>query len=97
MLAGRDRGERMRTKAEVDKLDAADAEVRVVIPTRLWSVNTSFFLGLFANSIVQLGADGFRAKYKFEGKDIRSLMDTSIRVAVNEQQPLALMSTSRDR
>ena len=50
--------------------DRAGDAVTLVIPKDTYSVNMSFFLGLFANSIRQLGKQEFYKRYQFEGDAI---------------------------
>lgn len=83
ILAGRDRGERARKEEKLDSLDRAEeVEVTVVIPEHIYSVNSSFFLGMFDRSIRALGAEGFRRRYKFVGPDADSMRDEGIRMAL---------------
>jgi hypothetical protein len=65
LLSGRDAGIAARAHFHLDKLDAQDVPVEVVIPDEVFSLNTSFFLGLFGDSVRSLGPEGFRKKYRF--------------------------------
>ena len=68
---GRERGEKARNKLKLDEIDFSDKVVDVVIPDDTYSVNSSFFLGLFGKSIRNAGnRDNFLGKYKFICKDI---------------------------
>jgi len=69
VFSGRDRGRLLRKELDVDALDLSDERVEVSIPMDTFGVNQSFFLGLFAKSVGRLGAEGFEAKYKFEGPE----------------------------
>lgn len=88
VLAGRDRGEVVRQTAEVAKLDETPAPVEVRVPTDLFAVSSSFFLGLFADSIRRLGEAGFRAHYRFTGKRIDRVREDGIRMALLEASAL---------
>jgi len=87
VLAGRDRGEEVRRTAQVAQLDHAEGVVEVRVPTDLFSVTSSFFLGLFGESIRVLGDEGFRQHYRFTGKPIDRVREDSIR-SVGMTSPL---------
>ncbi len=65
LLSGRDAGLAARRHFNIDKLDATDGPIKVLIPDEVFSMNTSFFLGLFGDSVRALLPDGFRKKYRF--------------------------------
>ena len=66
VLSGRPRGEECRQLFDVASLDDQPAKVTVRIPQDIYSMNTSFFLGLFGESVRALGKEGFREKYRFD-------------------------------
>jgi len=66
VLSGRERGIECREVFKVDSLDRAPASVVVSIPRDIYSMNTSFFLGLFGESVRALGKEGFVSKYEFD-------------------------------
>jgi hypothetical protein len=70
VLSGRDRGNECRKRFEVDRLDKSPETVDVIIPDRIYSLNTSFFLGLFGESVRKLTKAGFLQKYHFEGEPV---------------------------
>lgn len=90
VFAGRERGEEVRRKAELDILDERTdvSVIEVLVPLDVFSVNSSFFLGMFGPSVRKLGERGFRAKYRFSGKDISGTVDEGIREALNRESPL---------
>jgi hypothetical protein len=65
LLSGRDSGLAARKRFNVSKLDSSNEPVTVVIPDEVFSMNTSFFLGLFGDSVRALGPTRFRQKYTF--------------------------------
>jgi hypothetical protein len=65
LLSGRDSGVAARQRFNVAKLDRGIGEISVLIPDEVFSLNTSFFLGLFGESVRVLGEDGFRKRYRF--------------------------------
>src|SRR6185437_6247461 len=67
LLSGRDSGVAARQHFGVGKLDRSPGGVDVIIPDEVFSMNTSFFLGLFGDSVRFLGPEQFRTKYRFVG------------------------------
>lgn len=57
----------MRAQLRLNSHDGKGDFVNVVIPEDTYSVNMSFFLGLFANSIRTLGKQEFNRRYTFQG------------------------------
>ena len=88
VFAGRQRGEEVRSKAGLGRLDLADVRVSVVIPDDTFSLTSFFFLGMFGPSIRALGRDGFRAKYCFSGPDFGDLIQDGIDEALRTSSPL---------
>jgi hypothetical protein len=70
VLSGRERGYECREMFHVSKIDTDPETAVVLIPRDIYSVNTSFFLGLFGDSVRALGREKFREKYSFECDDI---------------------------
>lgn len=66
VFSGRERGVAARAKFDLRRLDRESGTVTVVIPLGTYSMNMSFFLGMFGDSVRELGRDGFRQKYSFE-------------------------------
>ena len=88
VFAGRERGEKVRHAAQLGLLDEQDVCVTVFVPEDIFSVNSSFFLGMFGESVRRLGEEGFRAHYRFEGKDISDTVEDGIREAIASVSPL---------
>jgi hypothetical protein len=89
ILAGRERGHRARTAERLDAVDRkADEMVKVVVPEEVYSINSSFFLGMFEKSIVDLGEAEFRRRYLFEGDVAISARNEGIRIARLFKRPL---------
>jgi len=66
-LAGHDRGLAARARFEVDKLDSIDEPVDVLFPRDFRQVSSSFFQGMFAESVKRLGSvKGFFEHYRFD-------------------------------
>jgi hypothetical protein len=69
VFSGRDRGESVRIKLNIDAEDTKKENVVITIPPDTISLNSSFFLGLFGESVRKLGSDHFLDKYRFECTD----------------------------
>jgi hypothetical protein len=82
ILAGRDRGKAVREAEGLDAVDRSRTPVIVQIPEDVFSVNSSFFLGMFEKSINALGEDEFRRVYAFEGPDAVQTVEDGIRTAL---------------
>jgi len=65
VFAGRERGRYWRGRFKLDQLDALPDPVTVIIPADVISLNISFFLNLFGESVRRLGRDLFVKHYKF--------------------------------
>lgn len=66
ILSGRDKGELLREKIKLDKLEEQYDRITFVIPESIVSFNSSYFLGLFTPSIKKYGGkEGFLDKYTF--------------------------------
>lgn len=75
LFTGRPQGLQVRNVLDLDNKDLDNEKYLVLIPQGTTSINPSFFLGLFFNSIKKLGVSGFNEKYKFE------FLDSSERVS----------------
>jgi restriction endonuclease Mrr len=66
IFTGRDRGEYVRDKSKIDKIENENEEVIIVIPDNLYSINPSFFEELFVNVVTKLGKENFYKKFNFK-------------------------------
>lgn len=84
---GRARGEIVREKLKLDKYDSGDICVEVIIPDETYAINSSFFLGMFGNSIRKAGTrEAFLAKYIFRCNDIfQDVIESCIARALQEK------------
>lgn len=66
VLVGRPRGEQARKKYMLDNIDEDGGQVDINVPSNIYSVNSSFFLGLFGPSVVSAGSrQNFFSRYRF--------------------------------
>lgn len=70
VLSGVDRGAEVRAEIGLNLMDSQENQVLFVIPPDVYSLNCSFFSGLFHQSLRQLGEKKFRELYQFECTDI---------------------------
>ena len=66
IFTGRPQGEKARAELRLDDFDKNNESVDIIIPDDTFSVNSSFFLGMFQQSIKKLGEERFREKYRFK-------------------------------
>lgn len=78
ILAGRERGRAARNAARLEEAATSDDTIEVHVASTLFSVNSSFFLGMFEDTIRELGAIEFRRRFLFTGKPISRLVDACI-------------------
>ena len=85
IFAGRPRGEAVRDDVHLAQLIADDQveEINVIVPVDIFQITSSFFLGMFGDAIRALGADAFRRRFRFQGKDIQDVIEEGIADALN--------------
>jgi len=89
ILAGRERGALARKTLGLDGADKRGVEFEVRVPSEIISVNSSFFLGMFGESVRALGEATFRKRYAFVGgPDADRIRDEGIRKALRTGSPL---------
>ena len=69
ILSGRQNGEIIRKKVKLDDEDRTKGIIKIIVPQDVFSLNSSYFLGLFGDSVRKLGEIGFKEKYQFECAD----------------------------
>jgi hypothetical protein len=70
VYVGRANGTQARKRLKIDVLDAEADPIRVLIPEQTYSVNSSFFLGMFGPSLTRLDSPlAFFTHYDFRGPD----------------------------
>lgn len=57
VFSGRERGRYWRQQFGLDQLDLSNEEILVRIPQDVFSINLSFFLSLFGESVRRLGKE----------------------------------------
>lgn len=67
-LTGQERGVAARQLFELEKLDQAGEIVEIIVPANLDAIATSFFQGMFANSVRRYGDAEFLKHYKFNAR-----------------------------
>jgi hypothetical protein len=70
VFAGRERGKYWREKFKIDELDKLPGTVEVIVPADVISLNISFFLNLFGESVRKLGREEFIKHYHFNSDPI---------------------------
>lgn len=65
-LSGQERGVEARAMFNLDELDSSNDEVKVIVPDDLDAIASSFFQGMFASSVRNLGGgESFLRHYRF--------------------------------
>lgn len=90
VFSGRPRGAAVRERAKLTVLEGSAERIDVHVPEDTISLTSSFFLGMFRDSIRGLQEAGFRARYQFTGKDVSRVVNDSIREALKRESPLDL-------
>lgn len=73
VLSGRQNGKTLRNELKIDDLDKKISEnIEIFVPEDIYSLNSSYFLGLFGPSVRKLGEEKFKQKYTFICDDIIS-------------------------
>lgn len=92
VYVGRDNGLAARNKCRVDELDSVAEAVRVRIPNDAYSVNSSFFLGMFGRSLAQFGTrEAFLDHYHLEAPShVRQALEAAMERALASRGRLLL-------
>jgi hypothetical protein len=70
-LSGHERGRAARENYHLDEADAVSEAVRVVVPEDVYSVTSSFFQGMFSESVRNAGTrDAFLARFEFDAPPV---------------------------
>ncbi len=87
LFSGRPEGAAARKELNLNDLDNDDKNYSVVLPDDTISFNSSFFGGLFEESVIRLGREGFVKKYSFvleNGSDISDYLKGDIEEGIND-------------
>lgn len=90
IFAGRPRGSAVRNAAQIASFSDSKDDLEVRVPDGTYAVTSSFFLSLFGQTIRDLGAEEFRRRVRFTGKDISRVVEQSIWEAVEAAKPFVL-------
>ena len=58
-------GDKLRKETEIEEMEEESAEINIVIPENILSVNPSFLEGFLGTIIKKLGRDEFEKKFRF--------------------------------
>lgn len=83
-LSGFEEGNKARLYYKLDEIDQQNIEVEINIPSKFWTITSSYFLGCFGKSVRNLGIDGFKQKYKFKCDPVfKPIIEDGIARSVN--------------
>jgi hypothetical protein len=90
VLSGRPKGEKIRAVLQLNLADESAEPINVMVPNRVVSMNSSFFLGLFGPSVRRLGRERFLGKYVFSARPaVIKDVERGIRDALESSNPLS--------
>ncbi|WP_313078366.1 hypothetical protein [Agrobacterium pusense] len=70
-LSGHDRGRAARNFFNLSELDNVDDIVVVSVPEHIYTITSSFFQGMFADSVKRLGTrEDFLSRYRFDADPV---------------------------
>lgn len=85
LFTGRPEGRKVRQELNLDAMDRNNSEYNVFIPSGTTSINASFFLGLFFDSIEKLGSvESFKMKYNIDLSQVEEPLRPFIERNLNE-------------
>jgi hypothetical protein len=92
VFVGRANGRKARERLQVDELDKQEDVVDVSIPENTYSINSSYFLGLFGPSVVAFGSrNAFFGHYRFHAPEVvRDSIERHVERALAERGILKL-------
>ena len=85
MFSGRDYGLEVRLNMKLDERDMDEETYIIQVPDDILAINSSFFGGLFAESVLKLGEQGFRDKYHFQnekGNEMKATLRNDIKEGI---------------
>lgn len=89
VFTGRSRGEESRRRLRLDSLPD-DESVRVIIPDDVYTITSSYFLGLFGPSVRKAGSrDKFLQQYSFQAPaHVKDKLGDFVTRALRDQEDL---------
>ncbi len=85
VISGRDFGERQRQELEIDEKIENNDSITIVIPKTIYSISSSFFLGMFGEILRKYGREKFlnKVKFKCENSTVNENINDGIFDALN--------------
>lgn len=80
ILAGREKGEKLKKLLNLQELESDT--ITIIVPESIYTITTSFFVGMFGDTVKRLGQEKFLEIYNFVGLD-DYIIKTSVRYAAN--------------
>jgi hypothetical protein len=89
-LSGHDRGQEARKAFDLDRVDQSSDSVRVVVPENLYTLTSSFFQGMFAQSVRAAGdREKFLSRFKFDADPVvLRQIENGISASLMHRRPL---------
>jgi hypothetical protein len=92
VYVGRANGAAVRAHLKLDALDTSAEQIIIRVPANTYSVNSSFFLGMFGPSISRFGSrEAFFQRYDFDAPEhVRVSLEELIDRTLASRGPLAV-------
>jgi hypothetical protein len=92
VYVGRANGMKARERFHIAELDETDSRVSVSVPSETYSINSSYFLGLFGPSVLRFGsAEAFFGHYEFHAApNVRATIERHVERALRDRGILEL-------
>lgn len=86
VFSGRKRGSAVRDS--YPELDDFQSNIEIIVPENVFTISSSFFLGLLGLNIRNLGERVFRSKLSIKGRYSKRFLDSAIDQASDKLVPL---------
>lgn len=86
VISGRNLGKQQRKSLKLDDIIKKNEKIEIIIPDNIYSISSSFFLGLFGDIVRNLGSkENFYKKFIFNGSEsLKNNINDGINDALND-------------
>ena len=89
VFSGRPRGVKVRQHVKLAELDKKESiHIRISAPEDVYTITSSFLLGMLGPSVRRFGRDAFLNRFAFVGPFNQKVIEDVIREALNRNSPL---------
>lgn len=83
VFTGRERGLKIREESKIDKLIDNSADIEILIPSDIMSINPSFLEEFLINVVKKLGKNEFYKKVNFKSESLRYNITDDLEEAID--------------